>query len=222
MTTRQTAPPAAGRGADLGPQRRTFTVDGLHFRSTPDGTGGNAGVFTGYACVTDSTYQMWDAAGTYPETVRAGAFRGTLAAKPDVKLLLNHTGLPLARTTGGSLDLVEDSKGLHVQARLNTEHTEFRYVRSAIERGDLNAMSFAFTILSPNGGWDDEYAARNITAVDLNGGDVAIVNDPRQRAHRRDHRRAQPRAAPGPPHPRAGPDRPTTPRPRPGHPSRPR
>ena len=177
-TARQTPHPATGRGADLGPQRRTFTVDALHFRSTPDGTGGNAGVFTGYACCTDVTSQMWDAAGTYPETVRSGAFRGTLAAKPDVKLLLNHTGLPLARTTGGSLDLAEDSKGLHVQARLNTDHTEFRYVRSAIERGDLNAMSFAFTILTPNGGWNDEYSERNITAVDLNGGDVAIVNDP--------------------------------------------
>ena len=158
--------------------RRPFTLDGAQLRSTPDGTGGEKLTFTGYACVTSRSYQMFDSAGEYPETVARGAFAGTLGQAPDVKFLLNHGGLPLARSSGGTLDLREDDTGLHVEARLNPDHPEVAYVRSAIERRDLNAMSFAFRILDEQGGWNEDFTARNITQVDLNGGDVALVNDP--------------------------------------------
>ena len=168
----------SARGATTEALRRPFTLDGAQLRSIPDGTGGEKLTFTGYACVTNRSYEMWDDAGAYPETVRSGAFTGTLAKQPDVKLLLNHGGLPLARTTGGTMSLAEDSTGLHVEARLNQDHADFRYVRSAIERQDLNAMSFAFRILDDRGGWNSDCTARTITAVDLHGGDVAIVNDP--------------------------------------------
>ena len=157
---------------------RHAALEGAEIRSAPDGTGGEKVTFTGYACVTNRSYQMWDSAGEYPETVTRGAFAGTLSRSPDVKFLLNHGGLPLARSSGGTLDLREDDTGLQVEARLNTDHADFRYVRSAIERSDLRSMSFAFRIEDPSGGWNEDFTARTITAVDLNGGDVALVNDP--------------------------------------------
>ena len=166
------------RGATTEALRRPFTLGGAELRSTPDGTGGEKVTFLGYACVTNRSYEMWDDAGSYPETVARGAFAGTLAKSPDVKFLLNHGGLPLARSSGGTLDLREDNTGLHVEARLNQDHADFRYVRSAIERGDLNAMSFAFRILDEQGGWNEDFTKRTITQADLNGGDVALVNDP--------------------------------------------
>ena len=37
--------------------------------------------------------------GGYTETIARGAFTKTLSERPDVQLLINHEGLPLARTT---------------------------------------------------------------------------------------------------------------------------
>jgi phage head maturation protease len=45
----------------------------------------------------------------------------TLSEAPDVVLLLNHEGLPLARTKAGTLTLSEDDRGLHVEADLDPE-----------------------------------------------------------------------------------------------------
>ena len=157
-------------------QRRAFALDGAQIRSTPDGTGGEALTFTGYACVTNRSYEMNDMAGPYPETVRAGAFKDTLGKNPDVPFLLNHDGLTLARTKSGTLTLAEDSTGLLTEARLDPKNSVVRDIQSAMERGDVDEMSFAFRIMDPNSGWNDEFTERNITGVDINKGDVSVVN----------------------------------------------
>ena len=166
-----------GRGAvDTGPQRRTFALGGAQLRSSPNGSGGESLTFTGYASVTGRAYEMADAAGPYPETVARGAFVGTLAKNPDVQFLVNHDGMTLARTKSGTLKLAEDSTGLLAEAKLDPSNSVVRDLKSAMERGDVDEMSFAFRILDPNGGWNDECTARTITAVDLNRGDVSAVN----------------------------------------------
>ena len=157
-------------------QRRAFALDGAEMRSAPDGTGGEALTFTGYACVTNRSYEMNDMAGAYPETVRSGAFADTLGKNPDVPFLLNHDGLTLARTKSGTLTLSEDSTGLMTEARLDPKNSIVQNIRSAMERGDVDEMSFAFRIMDPNSGWNDEYTERNITGVDINKGDVSVVN----------------------------------------------
>ena len=162
------------RSASSGRQVRSFTGE---LRASDDGSGGTKSTFTGYASITGRSYEMNDAAGSYPETVHPGAFRGTLAKNPDVQWLLNHGGEPFARSgTSDTMKLSEDSTGLHVEANLNAEHPLFRYVTSALDRRDLNEMSFAFRILDPQSGWNEEYTERNITQVDLNRGDVSLVN----------------------------------------------
>ena len=175
-TARQTTHPATGRGADLGPQRRTFALDGAQLRSAPNGTGGESLTFTGYASVTNRSYEMNDMAGPYPETVRSGAFAKTLARNPDVPFLVNHDGMTLARTKSGTLQLAEDSTGLLATATLDPRNSTVSDLRVAMERGDVDEMSFAFRILDPDGGWTEDYSARNITEVDLHKGDVSVVN----------------------------------------------
>jgi HK97 family phage prohead protease len=49
----------------------------------------------GYAAVFDSV--------SHDEVVRSSAFNKTLAERDDVRLLVNHDGVPLARTKSGTL-----------------------------------------------------------------------------------------------------------------------
>ena len=162
-------PRAAGRGAaDTGPQRRSFALDGAQLRSTPNGTGGETLTFTGYACVTNRSYEMTDLAGPYPELVRSGAFKDTLASGPDVPFLLNHDGLTLARTKSGTLTLSEDSTGLLTEARLDPKNSIVQNIRSAMERRDLDEMSFAFRVNDLNSGWNDDYTERSFGSLDIN------------------------------------------------------
>lgn len=78
----------------------------------------------------------------FVEQIEPGAFTDNLA--DDVRYLENHAGLPLARTKSGTLRLSVDERGLVVDADLNPIAGRDHF--SAIERGDLDQMSFAFTI----------------------------------------------------------------------------
>jgi HK97 family phage prohead protease len=130
--------------------------------------------FTGYASVTESAYEMQDWLGDYTEVIRRGAFSKTLAEGADVPLKLNHDGMTLARTKSGTMRLAEDSTGLHVEADLDPANGQVRDIRSAMDRGDLDEMSFAFRVTRQE--WSPDYSQRDITEVNLSKGDVSIVN----------------------------------------------
>jgi HK97 family phage prohead protease len=147
-------------------------------RNVPNGTGGTDMEFTGFGCVTEVQYEMQDQFGPYGELVEAGAFDVTLRNAADVSFLLNHQGMSLARTKSGTLKLsavkVGSPTGLHVEARLDTANATVREIRSAIERGDLDEMSFGFRTVRQT--WDADYTQRTLQEVNLNQGDVSIVN----------------------------------------------
>jgi HK97 family phage prohead protease len=133
----------------------------------------NAGItLTGYASTFDDPYDM----GWYTETVESGAFKRTLGRKPDVRLLLNHDGLPLARTTSKTLTLDTDSKGLRVSASLDPSDADVARMVPKMKRGDLNQMSFAFRVDSDM--WEDDFSKRTLRELDLNNGDVSVVTYP--------------------------------------------
>src|ERR1017187_5814624 len=88
-----------------GRETRAFPAAGLELRDTNGSL-----ALSGWASVTGRAYDM----GMFQETIRSGAFTKTLSEKPDVQLLLNHEGLPLARTLSGTLSLAEDDQGLKV------------------------------------------------------------------------------------------------------------
>ena len=131
-------------------------------------TNGQTITFSGLASSTNSPYDM----GAYTETVRSGAFTKTLAANPDVQLLINHSGLPLARTTNGSLTLSETQRGLEFHATAPRSDPVAAQIAEKIKSGLIGEASFAFKVTDQD--WSSDHTHREIRAVDLNRGDVSI------------------------------------------------
>jgi len=126
----------------------------------------------GYAATFDSETVI---GGMYREVIERGAF--TEAVKnDDVRFLVNHEGLPLARTKSGTLTLTEDERGLFIEADLDLNDPDVQKIATKMERGDLDEMSFAFTPEVEE--WDDsgEIPLRKLKRANLF--DVAIVTYP--------------------------------------------
>lgn len=136
----------------------------------------------GVASVYDYEYEVYGGPARmgWVERVAAGAFDETLADDPDVVFLINHEGMPLARTRSGTLTLTAGRTGLDVRAELDTRDTEASNLLVRMERGDVDEMSFAFRVTQQtweaHADWpDDEMSLRTITAVNLHRGDVSAV-----------------------------------------------
>jgi HK97 family phage prohead protease len=155
-------------------QRRNMPFRDVELRAKPDGTGAESLTFTGYACVTEVGYTMSDWLGDFTEVVRKGAFTKTLSENADVPFLVNHGGLTLARTKSGTMELSEDDTGLHVEARLDPASPHVAALRSAMDRSDVDEMSFGFWITRQQ--WSPDFDQRDILEVNLNQGDVSAVN----------------------------------------------
>ena len=112
--------------------------------------------------------------GTYLENVARGAFAKTLQERDDVKLLVNHEGIPLARTKSNTLNLFEDERGLRVEAKLDPNNPKVAEVASAMKRDDLNEMSFAFQAIKDE--FNEAGDERTIREAKLY--DVSVVTTP--------------------------------------------
>jgi HK97 family phage prohead protease len=141
---------------------------------------GNSSTFTvrGYASVVEHSYEVYGGPerGGWNETIARDAFAKTLAEKPDVAFLINHDGIPLARSRSGTLTLSADNTGLASEAEIDAESPLGQTLRSAMKRGDLDQMSFGFRVTRQE--WNDDYTERRITEVSLDHGDVSIVTYP--------------------------------------------
>ncbi|MFC1410504.1 HK97 family phage prohead protease [Streptacidiphilus sp. N1-12] len=155
-------------------QKRQMPFRDVQLRAAPNGTGKDMLTFTGYACVTEVGYEMQDWLGPYTEVVRGGAFAKTLSEGADVPFLLNHSGMTLARTKSGTMELSEDTTGLHVEAQLSAANSIVRDIQDAMAREDLDEMSFAFWVTRQQ--WSPDWDQRDILEVNLNKGDVSLVN----------------------------------------------
>lgn len=127
---------------------------------------------SGYAAVFN---EEADIAGLFRERIAPGAFREAIG-RDDVVFLINHDGLPMARTRSGTLTLREDSRGLYIESELDPEDPDVRAIVPKMKRGDLDKMSFAFMPTKQE--WDDsgEIPLRTITEAQLF--DVSIVTNP--------------------------------------------
>jgi HK97 family phage prohead protease len=135
---------------------------------------GDALTVRGYASTTDEPYLVRDWLGEYTEEIVAGAFAKTLSERSDVRFLVNHDGIPLARTKSGTLVLTEDGRGLDSQATFDERSTYARDVWFAIDRGDMDEMSFMFRVHRQD--WNEDYTHRWIREVELF--DVSAVTFP--------------------------------------------
>lgn len=154
------------------PERRSVPASEFEFRTGPN----NSLHFTGYASVFGKGYDVHGGipAGGWTEFVTRSAFDTTLKANPDVHLLINHGGLPLARTKSGTLRLSADTTGLLSEADLDLRDHTVRSLAVKMERGDVDEMSFAFRVKGQK--WNQDETERSLTEVSLHKGDVSIVS----------------------------------------------
>lgn len=154
------------------PERRAFRCEQLEFRATGDASA----TLTGYASVFEKGYEMYGGPerGGWTEIVDRRAFDETLKRKPDLHLLINHEGMPLARTKSGTLQLSADSVGLKVVADLDRSDPDVQRLEVKMGRGDMDEMSFAFRTVRHE--WNDDESERRLLELNLDKGDVSVVN----------------------------------------------
>ena len=170
------------RGADRGPQDEP-NVAGWHKdkdkpgsapSELPGGPRGSGRInhVEGYAAVFNQETVI---GGQWREQIAPGAFTGAIG-RDDVVFLINHEGLPLARTRSGTLQLSEDEHGLKMRASLDMSDPDVRSIVPKMKRGDLDKMSFAFVPTRQS--WDDEAAMPRRTIQEAELYDVSIVTTP--------------------------------------------
>lgn len=126
----------------------------------------------GYAAVFG---EVTDIGGMFQEVIERGAFKDAIG-RDDVVFLINHDGLPLARTRSGTLSLTEDDHGLKMSTTLDPDDPDVKAIAGKMKRGDLDKMSFAFWPDVQD--WDDsgDIPKRTIKRASLF--DVSIVTTP--------------------------------------------
>lgn len=154
---------ARGRGLLVETRSSTFEVRSAI--SDVEAKSGSVAV-RGYATVYGAEYDvMGGPPYGWTETITAGACSKSVSERDDVRFLLNHEGLPLARTSSGTMTLTSDKTGLLVEAQLDPRIGVASDLLLAMERGDVDEMSFAFQVI--NQSWSDDQENRTITEVRL-------------------------------------------------------
>jgi HK97 family phage prohead protease len=110
--------------------------------------------------------------GWYDEIIEKGALDKT--DLKDVRFLVNHNTdmIPLARsrnnTVNSTMQMSLDEKGMLIRVDLDTENNaEAKSLYSAVERGDIDGMSFMFVVDKDM--WEDidtEHPTRHILGID--------------------------------------------------------
>jgi len=130
---------------------------------------------SGYAAVFG---ERADIAGFFAEVIERGAFADAIG-RDDVVFVINHDGLPLARTRSKTLTIREDDHGLYMETVLDPDDPDVKSIVPKMKRGDLDKMSFAFRMDGGVQEWDDEQdpPVRTIKKVGSLV-DVSIVTTP--------------------------------------------
>jgi HK97 family phage prohead protease len=125
----------------------------IELRAADDGS---APTIRGYAAKFD-TLSEFMGGGKWRERIEPGAFDDVLG--DDVRALVNHSGLPMARTTSGTLRVSVDNVGLAYEFEPDMDSPDVRSLVSALQRGDIDQSSFAFRTVRAN--WDFEESESN-------------------------------------------------------------
>jgi HK97 family phage prohead protease len=141
----------------------------------------NKQLVEGYAAVFNQRTLIWESEWSgwkYMEVIDRNAFDG--ADMSDTVFKYNHgdIAMVLARASNNTLTMNTDDKGLRISADI-IDTNNGTDVYKLIKRGDLNKMSFAFTVKNERSESDRENKiyTRTITAFDKIY-DVAVVDFP--------------------------------------------
>jgi len=122
--------------------KRDFNAD--MSASTSEADGAEVLGVRGHAAVFDQMTMIGSRDYGFIEEISRDAFKDVLG--DDARFLLNHDGIAMARVKNGTLRQSIDEVGLVTDADLNPKMQSARDLHAAIERGDIDQMSFAFTI----------------------------------------------------------------------------
>jgi HK97 family phage prohead protease len=154
------------RGSNLTKEQRINTAN-FEVRQSGDGM-----TFSGYAAVWNSPSEPLP----FIERIQSGAFRKTLQSRNEIKLLWNHDSSQiLGSLRAGTLRLTEDAYGLKVEADLPDTQLG-RDTATLLRRGDVNAMSFGFSVPKGGDSWNADGTERTLKSVRLF--EVSIVGSP--------------------------------------------
>lgn len=156
-----------GKGKTVAKIETRVSPTDFEVRETSEGM-----TFEGYAALFDSPSQALP----FVERIAPGAFTRSLKSRNEIKMLWNHdSGEVLGSTRAGTLQLTEDDRGLKVWAMLPNTSTG-RDAAELIRRGDVDSMSFGFSV--PRGGdsWSADGSERTLEEIRLH--EVSIVAFP--------------------------------------------
>ena len=126
----------------------------------------------GYASIFNTPTDL----GSFSEVIVAGAFKRALDEGQDVRALVEHDPARIiGRTKNNTLELREDEKGLFTRIEL-PDTSVGRDLAALVERGDIDAMSFGFTVRSDRWERSEGKNVRYIEDVDLF--DISAVSFP--------------------------------------------
>lgn len=134
--------------------------------------------FTGRATTYGTWYEPYGKGANLREMIAEGAFDEWLAGDPNIHLLVNHGGLPLATTTADTLTIEAAGEGVDVRARLDKGDPDVLRVARKIARGDVDGMSVGMRVLQHDyrEGDDGEPDQRIIERAELH--EVTITHMP--------------------------------------------
>ena len=129
----------------------------------------NKRTFTGYAAVFNSPSEPLP----FTEFIMPGAFKRSLKSRNEIKMFMNHNmDIVLGSTRSKTLRLSEDSKGLLAETTL-PDTTAGRDLSILMQRGDVNSMSFGFSVPTRGDKWSDDGMTRELHQIRLH--EVSIV-----------------------------------------------
>ena len=128
--------------------RETRATGEFRVEKRADGEGRK---IVGYAAVFN---QETNIAGFFREMIKPGAFAEAIT-RDDVHALSNHDyDHVLGRLKAGTLKMLEDDRGLKVEVD-PPDTQDARDLMTSMERGDIDQMSFAFSMRGGKEEWDD-------------------------------------------------------------------
>lgn len=135
---------------------------------------GGGYTFDGVASVVGVPYSVRDMFGEFEETIRKGAYTKTLKEKSDVRFLVNHAGLPVARTKSNTLKLSATPDLRALAPDLDQANPTVQEIKSVVDRGDADQMSIGMRVHRQE--WNEDYTVREIIEAELF--DVSLVTFP--------------------------------------------
>jgi HK97 family phage prohead protease len=143
-------------------EQRYVDVSDIEVR---DGATGDGMSFRGYA----ARFNVWsENLGGFRERIAPGAFTRTLKSRNEIRMYLNHnTDLVLASRRAGTLRLVEDDKGLAVDADLPKGVSYAEDLSLLMRSGVVHTMSFGFSVPPKGDAWNADGTERELREVRL-------------------------------------------------------